>query len=378
MIFKNGSVFTDKGIFESVDVQVQNGLIAKVGANLNSDGEEIIDLKGKKLLPGFIDIHSHGCGGADFCDGSEASFQKMADTYIKAGVTTVMTTSMTLPPETLSRLFKVYKNFADNQSAQGSRLYGINMEGPFLSKEKKGAHVEEYIIPADIELFKKLNDESGNRVRLVDVAPEVPGNLDFIAEAKEICTVCVAHTNGNYQTTMDAYEKGATSTTHLYNAMTGLSHREPGVVGAAFDSDAFVELICDGIHIHPAVIRTTFKVFGEDRICMISDSMCAAGMPEGVYELGGQTVYVKDGKAALGNGTIAGSVVNSLIGVKRLMEFGIREEAALKAATINPAKAVKIDGLTGSITEGKWADLLIVDSQYNVEAVYRDGVKQNI
>ncbi len=378
MIFKNGSVFTDKGIFESVDVQVQNGLIAKVGANLNSDGEEIIDLKGKKLLPGFIDIHSHGCGGADFCDGSEASFQKMADTYIKAGVTTVMTTSMTLPPETLSRLFKVYKNFADNQSAQGSRLYGINMEGPFLSKEKKGAHVEEYIIPADIELFKKLNEESGNRVRLVDVAPEVPGNLDFIAEAKEICTVCVAHTNGNYQTTMDAYEKGATSTTHLYNAMTGFSHREPGVVGAAFDSDAFVELICDGIHIHPAVIRTTFKVFGEDRICMISDSMCAAGMPEGVYELGGQTVYVKGGKAALENGTIAGSVVNSLIGVKRLMEFGIREEAALKAATINPAKAVKIDGLTGSITEGKWADLLIVDSQYNVEAVYRDGVKQNI
>lgn len=378
MIFKNGSVFTDKGVFESVDVQVQNGLIAKVGTNLNSDGEEVIDLKGKKLLPGFIDIHSHGCGGADFCDGSEASFQKMADTYIKAGVTTVMTTSMTLPPETLSRLFKVYKNFADNQSTQGSRLYGINMEGPFLSKEKKGAHVEEYIIPADIELFKKLNEESGNRVRLVDVAPEVPGNLDFIAEAKDICTVCVAHTNGNYQTTMDAYEKGATSTTHLYNAMTGLSHREPGVVGAAFDSDAFVELICDGIHIHPAVIRTTFKVFGEDRICMISDSMCAAGMPEGVYELGGQTVYVKDGKAALENGTIAGSVVNSLIGVKRLMEFGIREEAALKAATINPAKAVKIDGLTGSITEGKWADLLIVDSQYNVEAVYRDGVKQNI
>lgn len=378
MIFKNGSVFTDKGVFESVDVQVQNGLIAKVGANLSSDGEEVIDLKGKKLLPGFIDIHSHGCGGADFCDGSEESFQKMADTYIKAGVTTIMTTSMTLPPETLIKLFQIYKHFADNQKAVGARLYGINMEGPFLSKEKKGAHVEEYIIPADIELFKKLNEASGNRVRLVDVAPEVPGNLDFIAEAKDICTVCVAHTNGNYQTTMDAYEKGATSTTHLYNAMTGLSHREPGAVGAAYDSNAFVELICDGIHIHPAVIRTTFKIFGEDRVCMVSDSMCAAGMPEGVYELGGQAVYVKDGKAALENGTIAGSVVNSLIGVKRLMEFGIREETAIKAATINPAKAVKIDSLTGSITEGKWADLLIVDSHYNVEAVYRDGVKQNI
>lgn len=378
MIFKNGSVFTDKGVFESVDVQVQNGLIAKVGAKICSDGEEVIDLKGKKLLPGFIDIHSHGCGGADFCDGSEESFQKMADTYIRAGVTTVMTTSMTLPPETLSRLFKVYKNFADNQKTVGTRLYGINMEGPFLSKEKKGAHVEEYIIPADIELFKKLNEESGNRVRLVDVAPEVPGNMEFIVEAKDICTVCVAHTNGNYQTTMDAYEKGATSTTHLYNAMTGLSHREPGVVGAAYDSEAFVELICDGIHIHPAVIRTTFKVFGEDRICMISDSMCAAGMPEGVYELGGQTVYVKNGVAALENGTIAGSVVNSLVGVKRLIEFGVREEAAIKAATINPAKAVKIDSLTGSITEGKWADLVIVDPQYNVEAVYRDGVKQKI
>ncbi len=377
MIFKNGRVFTENGIFENKDVIIEGDKITKIGENLSYDGE-VYDLKGKKLLPGFIDIHTHGCGGYDFCDGKKEYFEDMAKVYIKFGVTTAMTTSMTVSKEDLRKSFSVYKDFADNQGAQGTRLAGINMEGPFLSVSKKGAHIEEYIIPGDIELFKELNELSGNRVKLVDVAPEVEGNLDFIEKAKDMVTVSVAHTNGDYNVCMEAYKKGATNTTHLFNAMTPLSHRDPGAVGAACDSDAFVELICDGFHIHPAVLRTAFKIFGEDRICIISDSMRACGMPDGVYDLGGQDVYVKNGTATLENGVIAGSVANSHMGVKNLINYGIKEETVLKSATINPAKAIKMDDEIGSIKEGKLADLLIVDDDYNIEAVYRDGVKQDI
>jgi len=377
MIFKNGRVFTENGIFENKDVIIENDKITKIGENLPYDGE-VYDLKGKKLLPGFIDIHTHGCSGCDFCDAKQENFEKMAETYIKFGVTTAMTTSMTVSKDDLKKSFAVYREFADNQSNQGTRLAGINMEGPFLSVPKKGAHIEEYVIPGDFELFKELYEISGNRIKLVDVAPEVEGNLDFIEKAKDLATVSVAHTDGSYEVCMEAYKRGATNTTHLYNAMTPLSHRAPGAVGAACDSDAFVELICDGFHVLPPVLRITFKIFGEDRICIISDSMRASGMPEGVYDLGGQNVYVKDGVAALANGVIAGSVANSHIGIKNLISYGIKEETVLKAATINPARAIKMDDQIGSIKEGKLADLVIVDDDYNIEAVYRDGVKQSI
>ncbi len=377
MIFKNGKVFTENGVFENIDVIIEGNKITKIGENLSYDGE-VYNLNGKKLLPGFIDIHTHGCGGYDFCDGAVEYFETMADTYIKFGVTTAMTTSMTISKDDLRKAFSVYRNFADNQGEQGTRLSGINMEGPFLSVDKKGAHIEEYIIPGDMELFNELNALSGNRIKIVDVAPEVEGNLDFIEKAKDIATVSIAHTNGDYNVCMEAYKRGATNTTHLFNAMTPLSHRDPGAVGAACDSDAFVELICDGFHIHPAVLRTAFKIFGSDRICIISDSMRACGMPDGVYDLGGQDVYVKNGTATLENGVIAGSVANSHMGVKNLIAFGVDEETVIKSATINPARAIKMDSQIGSISEGKLADLVIVDNDYNIEAVYRDGIKQNI
>ncbi len=375
MLFQNGRVFTGAGKFERVDVRVNGELISEIGEHLPANGEEIVDLGGKKLVPGFIDIHTHGCGGYDFCDGTQEAFQGMADTYLKAGVTTVLGTSMTLPVGKLTEIFSAYRAFADSQT-RGARMIGINMEGPFLSVAKKGAHIAEYVIPADMAAFTALNEASGGRIKLVDVAPEIPGNLDFIREASKVCTVCVAHTAGGYEDAMAAYEAGAKSNTHLYNAMSGFSHRAPGVVGAVFDSDTFAELICDGFHIHPAVIRTTFKVLGEDRVCLISDSLRAAGCPNGIYELGGQQVHVEDGKATLENGTIAGSVIDSRIAVQRAVRFGVPEEAVLKAATINPARAIGIDHLTGSIAPGKWADLLVAGDDYTLEAIYQGGVRQ--
>lgn len=378
MLFKNGLVFTEKNIFEKADILVKDGLFAAVGPNLPAEGEEVIDLEGKKVLPGLIDIHTHGCGMADFCDGTPEAFQTLADTYIKAGVTTVCPTSMTLPPAQLSEIYKAYAAWME-EDHPGTRLIGINMEGPFLSVAKKGAHVAEYVIPADIDTFKKLYADSGERIQLVDVAPEQFDNLAFIRQAKDICTVSIAHTDGSYDQVMAGYAAGATSTTHLYNAMTGLVHREPGTVGAAIDSDAYAELICDGAHVHPAVIRTTFKAMGDDRIVVISDSLMAAGMPEGtVCSLGGQEVIVKDGRAQLPNGTIAGSVVNILEEIRRLISFGIPEESAVKCSTINPAKAVKMDDRVGSISVGKYADLVVLNEDYTPAMVYRDGIRQKI
>lgn len=377
MLFKNGLVFTDSGVFRRLDVRTNGDRIAEIGENLPENGEEVKDLSGKKLVPGFIDIHTHGCGGCDFCDATPEAYQTMADTYLKAGVTTVLGTSMTLPVDQLLKIFTAYREFADHQT-HGARMVGINMEGPFISAAKKGAHIAEYVVPADFETFQKLNEASGGRIRQVDVAPEIPGNLDFIRKASEVCTVCVAHTAGGYEEAMAAYAAGAASNTHLYNAMSGFSHRAPGVVGAVFDSDTFAEIICDGFHINPAVIRATFREMGDDRLCLISDSLRAAGCPNGVYELGGQQVHVQDGKATLENGTIAGSVIDSRIAVERAIAFGVGEETALKAATINPARATRLDREIGSITVGKLADLLVVsDCQYrSLEEIYQGGVRQ--
>ena len=372
MLFQNGRVFTGAGKFERVDVRVNGELISEIGEHLPANGEEIVDLGGKKLVPGFIDIHTHGCGGYDFCDGTQEAFQGMADTYLKAGVTTVLGTSMTLPVGKLTEIFSAYRAFADSQT-RGARMIGINMEGPFLSVAKKGAHIAEYVIPADMAAFTALNEASGGRIKLVDVAPEIPGNLDFIREASKVCTVCVAHTAGGYEDAMAAYEAGAKSNTHLYNAMSGFSHRAPGVVGAVFDSDTFAELICDGFHIHPAALRTAFQVLG-DRALVISDSMRANGMPEGEpFDLGGQMVTVREGKATLADGTIAGSVSNLHQEVKNLVSFGIPLEQAVKAASLIPARSIGLEEEIGSIAPGKRADLVVLDENLNIVAVYHEN-----
>ena len=375
MLFKNGLVFMENGTFEKVDIRVQDEKIAEIGTNLAKNGDEVKDLSGKRLLPGFVDIHSHGCGGADFTDGTPEALQTMADTYLKAGVTTTLGTSTTLQPDTLRKVFRNYGDFAKKQT-RGARMIGVNMEGPFLSMKKRGAHIPEYLLPADFELFTELNALSGGRIRQVDLAPEIEGGMAFIEKASKVCTVCVAHTGAGYDQTMAAYAAGATSNTHMYNAMTGLSHREPGTVGAIYDSDTIAELICDGFHIHPAVIRATFKILGNDRICLISDSMRAAGCPDGTYDLGEQDVFVKDGKAVLADGTIAGSVINVHTAVQRAISFGVPMESALKAATINPARAAKLDALVGSIAPGKYADLLVADDALALEEIYLGGVRQ--
>ena len=250
------------------------------------------------------------------------------------------------------------------------------MEGPFLSVEKRGAHRAEYVFPANMADFLRLWEASGHRIRLVDVAPEIPGNTDFIRQAKELCTVSVAHTNASYEQAMAGYHAGAISTTHLFNAMSGFSHRSPGTVGAAFDSGAYAELICDGEHVFPPVLRTAFKVMG-DKIAVVSDSLMAAGMPDGtICTLGIDTVTRYLRVAVLPNGTIAGSIVNILEEIRRLISFGIDESLAIRCSTITPAKIIGADAQIGSITAGKQADLLVLTEKYTPYMVFRDGIRQ--
>ncbi len=372
MLLKNGLIFTGNG-FTSGDILIEGDKIAAVGADTGYVSGEVIDLDGRKVLPGLIDIHTHGCGMKDFCDGTEEALDTLAATYIQNGITTVCPTSMTLPIDRLEEIYSVYARWMEHPH-RGTRLIGINMEGPFLSAEKKGAHRAEYVIPANMEDFMRLWEASGHRIRLVDVAPEIEDNLDFIRQASKLCAVSIAHTNAAYDQAMEGYHAGAVNTTHLFNAMSGFSHRAPGTVGAAFDSGAYAELICDGEHVCPAVIRTAFKVMG-DKIAVVSDSLMAAGMPEGtICTLGVDTVQVKDGRAVLPNGTIAGSIVNILEEIRRLIAFGIDENLAIRCSTITPAKIIGAESHIGSITPGKQADLLVLTEGYTPFLVFRDGV----
>lgn len=375
MILKNGLVFTEDARFVQADVEIKDGKIAKVAPAGSLEGADAVDVSGKYVTPGFVDIHIHGSKGSDFCDAGAEHIETMAKYLAGEGVTSFCGTTMAFDEPILSNIFDIAKPYINKETGDAV-LRGINMEGPFFSKAKKGAQAEKYIVDPDIEMFDRLFERSGNAIKLVDVAPELPGAVPFIEKASKKCVVSIAHTTANYEESKNAFEAGATHVTHLFNAMPPLNHREPGVVGAASDYAQHVEMISDGIHLNPAVVRIVFRLFGAERVCLISDSMRAAGMPNGVYSLGGQTVYMTDGKATLEDGTIAGSATCLAECFRRAVSFGVPLEDALRAATINPAQAVGLYDELGSITEGKRADVLVLDDKLQPEKIFIGGVER--
>lgn len=355
------------------DIEIEDGKILRVGKDLPRKEEDLaVDCAGSyTVVPGFVDVHIHGCAGADTCDATREALEAMAAFLLAHGVTSFCPTTMTTSRETIQAALLAAKDMMDHPMEGGARVVGVNMEGPFIAKERKGAQKEEDILPPDFPLFQRFYEESGGIVRLVDVAPEQPGGLDFVEKASQLCTVSIAHTTADYDQAKAAFDKGVTHATHLFNAMSGLHHRKPGVVGAVFDdSRVRGELICDGFHIHPAVLRAAFRLLG-DRALIASDSMRANGMPEGeAFDLGGQMVTVHQGKALLPDGTIAGSVTNLHQEIKNLVSFGVPFEQAVKAATLLPARAIGLDGEIGSIAPGKRADLVVLDENLDIAAVY--------
>ena len=354
------------------DLEIEDGRLLRVGENLSFPEDELaVDCSGYTIIPGFVDIHIHGCAGTDTCDGTREDIDNLARFLLQKGVTSFCPTTMTTGRATVERALLAAKACAEQPVEDGARIVGIHMEGPFIAKEKKGAQLEEAILPPDYSWFRELYELSGGLVKLVVVAPEQPGGYEFAEQAKAQCTVSIAHTTASYEEAKHAFDCGVTHATHLFNAMPGLSHRAPGVVGAVFDDERVTaELICDGFHLHPAVLRTAFRVLG-DRAVVVSDSMRGNGMADGEsFDLGGQLVTVKDGKATRSDGTIAGSVTNLHEEVKNLVSFGIPLEHAVKAATLTPAKVIGMDGEIGSIEPGKRADLLVLDENLDIVAVY--------
>lgn len=367
MIIKNGRVFQEDGTFAEKDLYIEGKRFVSTKEEVID--QEVIDAKGMMVLPGLVDVHSHGAAGHDFSDGDVEGLKEILR-YEKAhGITSYCPTSMTLPKDDLLKIFGTIEAIKDEPEAEV--IAGVNMEGPFIDPIKKGAQAEENIVAPNAEFFRACNAASGGKIRLVTLAPNMPGSLEFIKEVSDEVMVSIGHTTADYDTALAAMKAGAHHVTHLYNAMLPFAHRNPGVIGAAFDDpECRMELICDGYHIHGAVVRATFSMMGSERMVLISDSMMATGMPNGTYSLGGQAVWMKDGKATLTDGeTIAGSATNLYDCMRKAVSFDIPLADAIFAATRNPAQSIGIYDEVGSIAPGKKAHVLLVDDELNLKQV---------
>ena len=428
MIIKNVKIYTEEQKFVPGEIVVLGDRITKVRADgekrqaaaealetepsvngfpEDEEAEEVVvDGEGAYAIPGLIDLHFHGCVGADVCDGTPEALKKIAQYEASVGVTAIAPATMTLPVEELEQILRnaaAYKraqdehraaNAAAGQSVQRAEqkadgmpegklefpeadLLGLNMEGPFISPVKKGAQDEKNIVPCNVEIAKRFLKASEGLVKFIGIAPEESSEaVAFIQEMKDSVDISLAHTNADYDTAMAAFAAGANHAVHLYNAMPAFTHRAPGVIGAVADSrHVMVELICDNVHIHPAVVRATFAMMGADRMVLISDSMRATGMPDGTYTLGGLDVSVNGNRATLvDGGALAGSVTNLMDCMRTVVKvMKIPLETAVACATANPARCLGVYDTYGSITEGKKADIVLLDEDLELKMVIKDG-----
>lgn len=355
------NVFCPDGKFHYAEFSHTDAVTAlSVLSDAPADGQDFI-------IPGLVDIHTHGAVGCDFSDGDPAGLIKLSEYYAKKGVTSFLATTVTLDEERLLKAMEAVREFKPGK--YGARCLGVHLEGPFISLQKKGAQNAAYIRKPDFDLFCRLNAASGNAVRLVDVAPENDGDFAFIGQASKRCRVSLAHTEADYDTACAAFLHGADHVTHLFNAMPPFLHRAPGVVGAAFDSKAYAELIADGVHVHPAAVRAAFALFSPNRICLVSDSVRCAGLADGKYTLGGQEITLRSGRATLSDGTLAGSSIHLMDALKNAIRFGVGRDTVVRAATVNPARSVGLESIAGILSKGRSADYVVLTPDFTVKDV---------
>lgn len=375
MLIKNGLVFTNNFKFEYKNIRIKDGIIIElteddIDESRLDEYEKVLDAKDMLVIPGLTDIHFHGCVGYDFCDGTDEAITEMAKFQLAKGVTNICPATMTLPKERLMEICTVASKHQSNE--EEADLVGINLEGPFISPKRCGAQNPEYVHKPEQEFLKDLITASGGLTKLVTIAPEVEGAIECIESLNGSIKFSVGHTVAEFEDADKAFKAGATHVTHMFNAMPAFTHRAPGVIGAAADDDkVMVEIICDGIHVHPSAVRTAFKIFGADRVILISDSTRACGMPDGKYELGGLPVFLKDGAVRLEDGTLAGSASNLFDCMVNVIKMGIPAEWAIKAATYNPAKAIGILDSCGSIEIGKKGEIVLLDKEYEIKQVIK-------
>lgn len=365
MIIENSLIFQDMGQFKKGTIYIENGRITE------SSKGEILNAEGLYAVPGLIDIHVHGCGGYDVGDGTPEALERMAEFLLLNGIMAFCPTTMARP---VPELKMVLENVAAFSGKAGAACLGVNLEGTFVSSCKAGAQRKEYLQSPDVMLFQELQKAAAGCIRLVTLAPELPGATEFIRELKDHVRVSLGHTSADYDTAMAAFAEGASHVTHLYNAMEPFDKRQPGMPGAALDAEnVMAELIADGVHVHPAVVRATFQMLGEDRIILISDSMRACGLGDGEYSLGGHRVYVKENKATLEDGTIAASVCHLMDMVRSVVRMGIPLGKAVKCASYNPAKALGLLAERGSLSLGRIGDVVLLDQDLNIRFIIQEG-----
>lgn len=367
-VLKNANVLLPDLTFVTTDVVLEGEKILSVGKT-DLPGT---DLSGKYLIPGFVDIHTHGAGGGDHLDGDENATAAICRRMAQVGTTTVLSTIMTQSRENMVRAAENTRICAARDL--GAKIRGIYLEGPFFSEQYKGAQHPMYLIDPENKLIDELQSASGNMVKILAMAPEKKGALDFIKNRKDL-RIFAGHTAADYDTAAAAFDAGACGLTHTFNGMTPLHHRKPGVIAAATEREhVYCECICDGFHVHPAMVNLLYRQVGAERFCMISDSLRPAGLPDGEYSSGGQPVTVKNGRAHLSDGTIAGSTACLLEEVRNLVDWGVCDLAhAVYAASAIPAKAAGIYEEVGSIETGKAADLLVLNADLSLETVYISG-----
>jgi len=379
-LFANGFVYdTESRSFKKRDLLVErNGIITAADYH-DEDIEDTVDCTGRYIIPGLIDVHTHGRGGYDFNTADEAAVLRMRKSYAQSGTTTVFAT---LASETVENLYKSFESIKPNRIPRSgmANIAGIHLEGRYLNPKRRGAHPEHLLAPLDPAELKKFLDEMKPGPMRVSAAVEMEGGEEFIKCAlAEGAVVTIAHSDAAYEEAVRCAELGVTGFTHTFNAMSPLHHRKPGCIAASLLTDsAYSELICDGEHIHPEMIRMASRLKPEDKVVLITDSMEAAGCEDGEYAIAGQPVIVKDGKALTLDGAIAGSTLDLFTAMKNYMKFTNKAlEEVIPAATVNPARMMGIDHLCGKLENGLAADILILTEKENpeIESVWIGGEK---
>lgn len=372
-LFKNIKLITPHEVLHGYGVITSEGKITSIDLEQNLKTQsvgQIIDGRGMFLSPGFIDIHNHGNSGYDFMDATEEAIDNIGRFHLQNGVTSYLGTVLT---QSYENMINAVKNIAEYRNKDNSsQLLGVHLEGPFFSASKKGAQPEEFIKDPDMSFIKKLINISGNKLKMVSIAPEKEKALELISHLKEnSITAAMAHSNATYEEAINGINHGATVATHLYNGMRSFTHREPGIVGTSLtDERVFCEIIYDRIHLHDAAVQIALKMKGPDKIILVSDAMRAAGLGDGDYELGGQKVTVKKGAARLEDGSLAGSTLNLRTAVCNMIKYlNVPIHEAVRMASLTPAEAIGIDKYKGSIEIGKDADLILFDDDMNIKAV---------
>ncbi|RKD21583.1 N-acetylglucosamine-6-phosphate deacetylase [Caminicella sporogenes DSM 14501] len=370
----NGKIILGENVLED-KVLIFKDKILKIADKedlIEYESIHLIDVNGNYISPGFIDIHIHGAGGSDTMDGTLNSIENISRTLVKTGVTSFLATTMTMSKKVIYGVLDTVRK-AVNTDFKGAKVLGAHLEGPFISEKYKGAQNAKYIVRPGYDFVKGYTDI----IKIITLAPEMDIEFKFIKKIKETgenIVLSVGHSNATYEECINSIKEGISHGTHIFNAMSPMHHRMPGVVGAVLNSDVTCEIIADKIHVHPAIFQLLLKTKGIDKIILITDSMRAGAMKEGIYELGGQKVIVKDGQARLENNTLAGSVLTMNSAVKNFMEHtDINIQNVIKLATINPARVIGIDDKKGSLHEGKDADIVVFDKNFDIYLTVVEG-----